>query len=76
MYSIYSLSLSDLSPTTLGFSFALCSIIMYTAITKMLGLGSKNEFEVDDRVRLVNRLSTANLLTTFLPTDGCYHWRF
>lgn len=36
------------------------SIIMYTAVTKMLGLGSKNEFDVDDRVSLTDYISEKN----------------
>lgn len=56
------LLLSDYSPTTLGISFVFASIIMYTAVTKMLGLGSKNEFEVDDRVSLAAHPSRKNLL--------------
>lgn len=52
MYSASSLSLSELSPATLGVSFVLCSVIMYTTIAKMFGFASKNEFEVDDRVRV------------------------
>lgn len=52
--------LSDYSPTTLGISFVFASIIMYTAVTKMLGLGSKNEFAVDDRVRLAAHSSRTN----------------
>jgi len=54
--------LSDYSPTTLGISFVFASIIIYTAVTKMLGLGSKNEFEVDDRVRLAAHSSNTKLL--------------
>lgn len=52
--------LSDYSPTTLGISFVFASIIMYTAVTKMLGLGSKNEFDVDDRVSLTDYISEKN----------------
>lgn len=62
MYSVSSLSLSDLSPATLGVSFVLCSIIMYTTIAKMFGFGSKNEFEVDGRVRSIDCLSELNSL--------------
>lgn len=52
MSFISPLSLSDLSPTTLGLSFVFGSIIIYATINKMLGLGSKNDFVVDGKVRL------------------------
>lgn len=54
--------LSDYSPTILGISLVFASIIMYTAVTKMLGLSSKNEFEVDDRVSLAAHPSRSKLL--------------
>lgn len=63
MNSLSASLLSDYSPTTLGVSFVFASIIMYTAVTKLFGLGSKNEFEIDDRASLAAHSCNISLLT-------------